>query len=166
MRESFNLIDHPGLKQNLMKQVAEALKQLQVNGEWDQEMIAKIGTEIADNSLARIFPSQIKEVFEAIISIYGNKTPNIKWNERSGKHPWETGKRYIWEHDVTGERFVDSFPLSETYPHFAGKWADGEFGGNTFESCGVEFKTNTTIRGFGYKAVLAFDLSGNGIVFC
>lgn len=54
-----------------MEQVAEALKQLKGDGEWDEDMIAKVGTEIVDNSLARIFPSQIKEVFDAIISIYG-----------------------------------------------------------------------------------------------
>lgn len=54
-----------------MEQVAEALKQLKGDGEWNKDMIAKVGTEIVDNSLACIFPSQIKEVFDAIISIYG-----------------------------------------------------------------------------------------------
>ena len=65
-----------------MEQVAEALKQLQVNGEWDQEMITKIGTEIVDHSDTRIFPSQIKEVFDAIIDIK-KKKPVIEWHNRT-----------------------------------------------------------------------------------
>lgn len=144
-----------------MKQVAEALKRLRPDYRWDEEFIQSILNHDED-----LWEDDILAVLNAIIEVCDTKSLSIKWNERSGRHPWEPGKRYMWEHDVTGERFMDSFPLTKTYPQFAGKWVDGLFGGNVFETCGVEFNTETTIRGIGYKAVLAFDLSGNGIVFC
>ena len=148
-----------------MKQVAEALKQLQVNGEWDQEMIAKIGTEIVDHSDTRIFPSQIKEVFDAIISLYGKKAPVIEWHNRIDDSEFEPNEQYDWEHDITGEAFRSSSAVEGLYPDYANKWADGTYGGYCFDSNGTEFKTIDGVKGLGYKALIAFDRKGRGIVF-
>jgi hypothetical protein len=147
-----------------MEQVAEALKQLK-GGEWDQKMIAKIGTEIVDHSDVRIFPSQIKEVFDAIISIYGKKSPATEWHNCTDDSEFDRNELYDWEHDITGEVFTSSSAIEGVYPEYANKWADGTYGGYRFESNGTEFKTINGVRGIGYKALIAFDRNGRGIVF-
>lgn len=50
-----------------MEQVAEALKQLRINEEWDEKLISKIELE-CDVDLLN---SEVKAVLNAIISIYG-----------------------------------------------------------------------------------------------
>lgn len=50
-----------------MKEVAEALKQARVNGEWDQKTISAIELE-CDIDLLN---SEVEAVLNAIISIYG-----------------------------------------------------------------------------------------------
>jgi len=151
-----------------MEQVAEALKQLQVNGEWNfdlSDFLDKIRTNVYDQNGLYFSETDVMATLDAIVEIYGKKTPVIEWHDRSGVGIFEPGEQYEWEHDVTGDIFIESSVLTETYPQFANKWTDGIFGGNIFESCGMEFRTTGTIRGIGYKAVIAFDENGNGIVF-
>ena len=53
-----------------MEQVAEALKQLRVNNNWDREFIKAIEEE-CDYEDISIWQSEIEAVLNAIISIYG-----------------------------------------------------------------------------------------------
>ena len=53
-----------------MKQVAEALKQLRVNNNWDREFIEAIEEECDCEDIS-IWQSEIEAVLDAIISIYG-----------------------------------------------------------------------------------------------
>lgn len=89
----------------------------------------------------------------------------VIWHDRTGQSLFLPGERYTWDHDVTGEKYNNMYLLKDQYPQYASKWADGLFGGNCFESNGLQFKTTLGVRGIDYKAVIAFDKLGNGAVF-
>lgn len=149
-----------------MEQVAEALKQFKLFAPidvWDHvlgELSAK--TEANDEFC---LDREVEAVLNAIIDLYEKKAPASEWHNRTDDSEFEPNEQYEWEHDITGEVYRDSATVEGVYPDHANKWMDGTFGGYCFESNGVEFKTTSGVRGMGYKALVAFDRKGRGIVF-
>lgn len=152
-----------------MEQVAEALKAIRPeDGRWgksENSFIGKIITE-ANNWIDRdLMEDEIEAVLDAIIEIYEKKAPVVGWHSRTDDSEFEPNKQYEWEHDITGEVYRYSVTVEGVYPNHANKWMDGTFGGYGFYSNGIEFKTTSGVRGLGYKALVAFDRNGRGIVF-
>jgi hypothetical protein len=150
-----------------MQQVAEALKALQVDGKWKAEVhghVEAIVKECEEEDFS-MFESEVFVVLNAIISIYSKKAPVIQWHDRTNDSEFDPNERYEWEHDVTGEVYRQSVTVEGLHPECTNKWADGIYGGYGFDSNGTEFKTTEGVRGIGYKALIAFDCKGVGIVF-
>ena len=150
-----------------MEQVAETLRAFKANcsqEEWD-EYINLIEEETRDDERIYCFKSEITSVIDSIISVNGKKTPVIEWHDRTDDSEFEPNEQYDWGHDITGEVFTNSSVVDGVYPDCANKWADGTYSGYCFDSNGTEFKTIDGVRGIGYKALIAFDRKGRGIVF-
>jgi len=147
-----------------MEQVAEALKQLRVNNKWNQEFIDAIEEE-CDCEDINIWQSEIESVLNAIISIYEKKAPIIEWHAHNTPVAFTPPVDLVWNHDVTGELYDYMYFVVNKFPEHANKWTDGKFGGKCFEIGDEQFITTEGVRGIGYKAVIAFDENGNGIVF-
>lgn len=115
-------------------------------------------------SIEGLIKNMAVEIYEKAVEFLP-KNDSVIWNDRTGNSSMAPPRRTTWVHDVTGERFSQMYYLEEKYPEFALKWIDGEFGGYHFVSGTVSFKTIQGVRGFGYKAVVAFDGEGFGAVF-
>lgn len=149
-----------------MEQVAEALKALQSNGLWKAgvvTVIANIVDEIEEKTPLSIDDEQVLATLNAIISIYGTKSSATQWHDHDSE--FDPNQKYDWEHDITGELYKSSAIVDDLYPQYANKWADGVYGGYFFDSNGTKFRTLSGVRGMGYKAIVAFDRNGRGIVF-
>lgn len=70
-----------------------------------------------------------------------------------------------WEHDVTGEIYEYITTIIDPIPQHAGHWYDGIYGGHIVEIGDETFTTVDSVRGIGFKVVVAFDLEGFGVVF-
>lgn len=73
--------------------------------------------------------------------------------------------KIIWTHDITEEKYSYCSKVSTIHPVYSMCWCDGTVGGYDFECEYGRFQLEEGIRGIGFKAVIAFDFQGNGIVF-
>lgn len=151
-----------------MEQVAEALKNFQVNGLWlpgINGIAYRICDEVEGILESEIYNDQVIAVLQAIVEIYGKKTPVIKWHDRTDSGLLVPPQKFDWEHDITGDLYDNMYFLEKRFPEHASKWTDGIFGGNCFKVGDEEFITTEATRGIGYTALIAFDRFGNGAVF-
>lgn len=83
--------------------------------------------------------------------------------------PWATPNPtgFNWKHDETGERFDFHGEVGGLYPQYSMLWTEGEFGAYTFieDGTGEEFSITPGVRGIGFRAVIAFDSLGKGLIF-
>ena len=150
-----------------MEQVAEALKRLQVNGEWNfdlSDFLDKIRTNVYDHSGLYFSETDVMATLDAIVEIYGKKSPVIEWHDRTDSGLLFPPQKFDWEHDITGDIYDNMYFLEKRFPEHASKWTDGIFGGNCFEVGDEKFFTTEATRGIGYTALIAFDQFGNGAV--
>jgi len=151
-----------------MEQVAEALKAIKFanpdqNGwTFNYDMLKEVAHHASDEDLSM---EEVESVLLRIIDLYAKKAPVTEWHNRTEDSEFEPNEQYEWEHDITGEVYRESVTIEGVYPNHANKWTDGTYGGYCFESNGVEFKTTEGVRGIEYKALVAFDRKGRGIVF-
>ena len=98
-----------------------------------------------------------------------NQTDQIEFHLRdqeSDVFPTEIPQGVHWTHDVTGEIFKFWSKVNLKYPQHAMMWVEGQYGGYKFQSNkNTIFETESGVRGIGYKAIVAFDSEGNGLLF-
>lgn len=73
--------------------------------------------------------------------------------------------KLTWTHDVTGEIYKFWSEVQTDHPAYSMCWCEGEFGAYLFTSEFGSFEAEEGVRGIGYKAILAFDSNGKGIIF-